>query len=578
MKESNLANSSWGLFQGIVPIQRQEIWKDIAAGVTLAALGIPEVMGYTRIAQTPVVTGLYTLVLPVIVFAVLGSSRHLVVAADSATAAILAGALVYYATPFSPEYVGLTGILALVCAGMIVLARLFRLGFLADFLSRSALMGFLTGVGIQVASDELGSLLGIPKGGHGTVGKLAHTFTNLDQVQAWTMTLGIIVLLVIVILGRVFPRFPGALVAVIGAILASAFLHLDQHGIATIGAIPSGLPRLTLPHADWSLVPRLLATAASCSIVIIAQSAATSRSYALRFNDALDENRDIVGLALANVGAMFTGTFVVNGSPTKTEMVDMAGGRSQIAQLTTSAIILLVLVFLTRPLSFMPAVVLSAVVFLIGVRLIDLNGFRDLFRKRRDEFWIAAATAMTVAFIGVEQGILVAIAISVVDHLRVSYRPPNHLLGFSGSGEVVELPVTSETVALPGLLIYRFDAPLYYANAEFFLKQVLRIVKDANQKIRWLIVRFDSISDIDYSASKMLLNLIQRLHTQGVVTVFSDVDARIERLLKDYGLSSVLGAGNAFAEFNEAVDAFKRLPSLVDSSKDSRKGPTSPTA
>ena len=181
----------------------------------------------------------------------------------------------------------------------------------------------------------------------------------------------------------------------------------------------------TLPHADWSLVPRLLTTAASCSIVIIAQSAATSRSYALRFNDAFDENRDMVGLALANVGAMFTGTFVVNGSPTKTEMVDMAGGRSQVSQLTTAGIILLVLLFLTGPLSLMPAVVLSAVVFLIGVRLIDVAGFRDLYRRRRDAFWIAAITALTVAFVGVEQGILVAIAISVIDHLRVSY-PPAH--------------------------------------------------------------------------------------------------------------------------------------------------------
>jgi high affinity sulfate transporter 1 len=571
MKAQTSTTSRFDLFQGILPIQRQEIWKDVVAGITLAALGIPEVMGYTRIAQTPVVTGLYTLVLPVIVFAVLGSSRHLVVAADSATAAILAGALVSYAVPYSPDYVALTGLLALLCAGVIVLARILRLGFLADFLSRSALMGFLTGVGIQVASDELGSLLGIPKAGHGTVAKLLHTFWNLDHIQWWTALVGLSVFGIIVILGHLAPRFPGALLAVIGAIMVSAVFHLQSHGIETIGSVPSGLPHLALPHGQWTLVPTLLATAVSCTIVIIAQSAATSRSYALRFNDTFDENRDLIGLAVANVAATVTGTFVVNGSPTKTEMVEMADGRSQVAQLTTSAIILLVLLFLTRPLSFMPAVVLSAVVFLIGVRLIDVTGLRDLYRRRRDEFWIATTTAAAVAFVGVEQAILAAIAISVVDHLRISYRPPTRLLKLSDGGTIVAAPISSEAMALPGLLVYRFEAPIYYANANFFMTEVLRLVQATDYPVRWLIVRFDSISDIDYSASKMLLNLIQRLRDLGVNAVFTDVDARIEKLLKSYGLAMALGSERVFVSFGQAVEAFKRLPSAPEASAASKK-------
>jgi len=538
----------------------------MVAGVTLAALGIPEVMGYTKISLTPVVTGMYTLVLPVIVFAILGSSRHLVVAADSATAAILAGVLVAHATPYTQEYVALTGLLALLCAVMLVVARVFRLGFLADFLSRSALLGFLTGVGIQVATGELGSLLGIPKGGHSTVGQLVHTLKNIGHLQVPSTILALIVLALIVVLGRIAPRFPGALVAVIGAIIASSFLDLQRFGINTIGAVPGGLPHITFPHAHWSLVLRLLATAASCTLVIIAQSAATSRSYALRFIDTFDQNRDLIGLAFANAAAAVTGTFVVNGSPTKTEMVDMAGGRSQVAQLTTAAIILLVLLFLTRPLSFMPAVVLSAVVFLIGARLIDVSGFREVYRSRRDEFWIAAITAATVAFVGVEPGILMAIAISVIDHLRVSYRPPTRLLKISPQGSVVEVPVASEEMAFPGMMIYRFNAPLYYANSDFFMQEVLRLVKNTRSQVKWLVVRFDSISDVDFSSSKMLLLVIQQLGKLGVTTVFSDVNRGMRDLLERYGIVAALGPDKVFDDLAAAVKALTSESTLLDGS------------
>jgi high affinity sulfate transporter 1 len=556
MKTNTLSDSRFGLFQGIFPVQRSEIWKDVIAGVTLAALGIPEVMGYTRIAQTPAVTGLYTLVLPVIVFAILGSSRHLVVAADSATAAILAGAVVHYAAPYSREYVALTSFLALLCAGMLAIARVFRLGFLADFLSRSALMGFLTGVGVQVAAGEVGPLLGIPQHGHRTVERLLNTLLDLNRAQRGTALVAVCVLLVIIILGRLAPRFPGALVAVVGAIVVNAALNLQRFGVETIGSIPGGLPHFGL-HVRWSAAPSLLAAAASCSIVIIAQSAATSRSYALRFGDAFSENRDMVGLAAANIAASVTGTFVVNGSPTKTEMVDMAGGHSQIVQLTTSAIILLVLLFLTRPLSYMPEAVLSAVVFLIGLRLVDVTGFRDLYRRRRDEFWIATFTALTVAIVGVEQGILLAVAVSLIDHLRVSYRPPTRLLKVSEAGDVTEFPVSSREMALPGLMIFRFEAPLYYANSEFFRTEVLQLVGTGETRVRWLTVRLGTISDVDYTASKMLLDLIRRLQQRGVTLAFTDVDTRMGTLLQHYGIAQVLGSDKLFANVTTALTGYR---------------------
>jgi sulfate permease, SulP family len=235
------------LLRGVLPIDTNKLASDIVAGVTLAALGIPEVMGYTKIAGTPIVTGLYTLLLPVVAFALLGGSRHLVVAADTATAAILASILVGIAVFGSPEYVGATSVVALVVAGMLLLARVFRLGFLADFLSRSALIGFLTGVGIQVAGGELAGLVGLPKAGHGALQQIVSAISRMGSAHMATTAVSATVLAVIVGVGWLAPRLPGALIAVIGAIAASVAFNFTARGIATIGSIPGGLPSLALP-------------------------------------------------------------------------------------------------------------------------------------------------------------------------------------------------------------------------------------------------------------------------------------------------------------------------------------------
>jgi MFS superfamily sulfate permease-like transporter len=257
-------------------------------------------MGYTKIAQTPVVTGLYTLLLPVIAFAVLGASRHLVVSADSATAAILAATL---AAPGSPTYVGLTSLVALAVAVMLVLAYTFRLAFLADFLSRSALIGLLTGIGVQVAAGELAGLLGIDKPQGGTLKQVISVFGRLGEAHSATLVLSVLVIVVIVLGKRFAPRIPGALIAVIGAIMASATLDFAHHGIGVVGGVPSGLPSLALPVLGWSDSYQVLATAASCFVVILARSAATSRAYALRYNEHSDEDGDLIGLAGANIAA-----------------------------------------------------------------------------------------------------------------------------------------------------------------------------------------------------------------------------------------------------------------------------------
>jgi SulP family sulfate permease len=523
--------------RGVLPIDNNKLVSDILAGVTLAALGIPEVMGYTKIAGTPIVTGLYTLLLPVVAFALLGGSRHLVVAADSATAAILASILVGVAVFGSPEYVSATSLVALVVAAMLLLARVFRLGFLADFLSRSALIGFLTGVGIQVAGGELAGLVGLTKTGHGALQQIVSAISRMGSAHMATAAVSAAVLAVIVGVGRLAPRLPGALIAVTGAIGASVVFNFDARGIATIGSVPGGLPPLALPAVNTNELYLVLTCAASCFLVIVAQSAATSRAYAMRYEEKFFENYDLVGLAAANTAAALTGTFVVNGSPTKTEMVDEAGGRSQVAHLTTAAVVLIVLLFLTRPLSFLPNAVLSAIVFMIGVKLIDVKGMQELFRLQRDEFWIALLTAATVAVFTVMYGIVVAVSLSLIDQIRYAYRPRTRVLVKDDEAHWCAMPAAPDQLAAPGIVVYRFEANLFYANANFFVEEILRLATTAKTPIHGFVLDLTGIDDIDYTAAKMLLQVRGELNKRGVTVVSIGISADAISNLRRYGLA-----------------------------------------
>jgi MFS superfamily sulfate permease-like transporter len=424
--------------------------------------------------------------------------------------------LVTVAALGTPEYVGLTSVVALAVAGMLLLARVFKLGFLADFLSRSALIGFLTGVGVQVAGGELAGLLGLPKEGHGALAQIASVFTRLGSIHLATLGISAAVLAVIVGSARLAPRLPGALIAVVGAIAASASFDFAARGIATIGDVPGGLPSLALPTLHAGELRQVLACAASCFVVIIAQSAATARAYALRYEERFAENLDLVGLAGANVAAAFTGTFVVNGSPTKTEMVDEAGGRSQVAHLTTAVVVLVVVVFLTRPLGFLPNAVLSAIVFMIGVKLIDVKGMRELFRLQRNEFWIALLTTVTVVVFTVMDGIAVAVTLSLIDQVRHTYRPRTRVIVKDAERRWQAVAVVPDKLAGPGVLVYRFEANLFYANASLFMEEILYLVSAAKEPIHTLVLDASGINDVDYTGAKMLLQVRSELTKRGI--------------------------------------------------------------
>jgi len=539
------------VLQGVLPIDRSRVPTDMLAGLTLAALGIPEVLGYAKIAGMPLVTGLYTMLIPMAVFAVLGSSRHLVVAADSATAAILAAALTGLAAAGSERYVRLAGLAALLAGGMLLVARLARLGFLANFLSRTVLVGFLTGVGIQVAAGQLPDMLGVTAAGKQTLPRLLDTVRAIPHAHPADVAVSIGVIVIVVAARRITRRIPGPLIAVIIAIIVSWAVGLASHGVAVVGPVPRGLPSLGLPALGWHDAGALLGAALSMFVVILAQSAATSRAYAGKYEEEFSEATDLVGLGAANVAAAFSGTFVVNGSPTKAQMVDTAGGRSQLS----SAVVLLVLVLLTGPLAYLPDAALAAVVFLIAVELIDVKGMRRILAIRKHEFAVALLTTAAVVALGVEYGIALAVVASIVDHLQHSYSPLNSILVKSPAGHWQPAPVAPGARTEEGLVVYRFGTSLYYANAAKLVDDVATLASHGGP-LRWMVIDCAAIGDVDYTASTVLVKVVEHVHQRHVRLVLSSVLDPVRQQLDRYGICTALGPDAFYDTPGQALEAF----------------------
>ena len=551
------------LLEGLRPLDASQVPRDVVAGITLAALAIPEVMGYATIAGMPVITGLYSIVLPVFVFAVLGSSRHLVVGADSATAAILAAGIGGMASAGSSDYVALAGMAALVTGVFLLIARFAKLGFIADFLSRTVLIGFLTGVGIQVALGQVPDMFGLDKVGSGPLQQLWNVATDLGDASWPTVALSIAII-VVVRGGRLLStRVPWPLLAVAGSIAASAAWDFADEGISTLGSVPGGLPSLSIPAVSWSDIGPLAGVSVSMFVVILAQSAATSRAYAAKYDETVDENTDLVGLGMSNLAAGVTGTFVVNGSPTKTQMVDTAGGRTQVANLSMGLVVVVVLLFLTEPLQYLPNAVLAAVVFLIGLDLVDLLGMRRILAVRRDEFWVATLTAAAVVFVGVLPGILLAIFLSIVVHLRLSYKPHDTLLERGDAGGVRVAALDSRAEFVPGLMVYRFAHSLYYANANQFAQEIAALV-DTDDPPGWLCLEASAVADVDYTGAETIRQVHDQLAQRDVRLVVCDLNDDVRAELERFGTIDLLGPDAVHDTVEDVVAAHRASGATAD--------------
>jgi SulP family sulfate permease len=354
---------------------------------------------------------------------------------------------------------------------------------------------------------------------------------------------------------RINRRIPGLLIAVIIAIVVSWAWDLAGHGVAVVGPVPRGLPSLGLPALGWHDAAALLGVAVSMFVVILAQSATTSRAYAGKYGEPFSEATDLVGLGAANAAAAFSGTFVVNGSPTKTQIVDSAGGRSQLAQLTASAVVLIVLVLLTGPLAYLPDAALAAVVFLIAIELIDLLGMRHILALRKHEFAVALLTMAAVVALGVEYGLVLAIIASIIEHLRHSYRPLNCVLVKSPEGHWQPVPPEPGARTEEGLVAYRFGTSLYYANASRLVDDVVALTGDGGP-LRWLVIDCAAIGDVDYTASAVLVKVVEHAHQRNVRLVFCSVLGPVRQQLDRYGISKALGQDAYFDTPGQALEAF----------------------
>jgi MFS superfamily sulfate permease-like transporter len=442
---------------------------------------------------------------------------------------------------------------------MLAGARVLRLGFLGDFLSASVLIGFLTGVGISVLTGQLPAMLGIAKPSGNWFHQQWHLLTSLPDASLTTVAFAAGTLAVIVAFRLFLPSVPGSIIAVVIAIAVSAAVDAGAHGVALVGSVHGGFPPIGLPKGvTWSDTAHVVGIAFSCFVLIIAQSAATSRSFAMRRGERVDVNRDIVGLSAANLAAGVTGTFVVNGSPTKTQILDEQKGRTQLANITMSAIVLLIVLFASAVLKDMPEAVLAAIVFLIGIDLVDVAGLRRLWRQQRGEFVIAAVTGICVFAVGVEQGILVAVTLSILNLVRRQYRPSDFVVGVDDAGTPTYRTARPGMQSLPGLLVFRYDADLFYANANRFVDEVQELLAQTPVPCRWLVLDASSIDDIDYSAALSLATLIDFVRAHGARFVLAAADSRLVATLDGFDLLAKIGAVNMQPTVADAVIAFRR--------------------
>lgn len=373
------------------------------------------------------------------------------------------------------------------------------------------------------------------------------------------LLISVVVTSFILVARGLVPKWPVPLVIVIGTISASAAFGFGTHGIPLIGPVPGGLPSFGLPDVTWRELLDLLPVAASCFVMILAQSAATARAFASRYGERLEENADLLGLSAANAVAAVSGTFVVNGSPTQTAMADAAGARSQFAQLIFAGIVLLVLLFLTGPLQYLPRCVLASIVFTIAVRMVDIGGLRDIGRESAGELRLALLTAAAVAGIGVEQGILIAIGLSLLRHVNHSYRPHSAVLAPDASGRWEPSPAKPGTETAAGLIVYRFGADLFFANADRFADELRALVDHAPHRVRCVVIDASAITDIDYSAARTLHSLLGDLRGRDITLVIARVNRFLRADLDRHGVTDSLGESQIFTTLHEGLAAAERV-------------------
>ncbi|MGB6457184.1 MAG: SulP family inorganic anion transporter [Streptosporangiaceae bacterium] len=534
---------------------------DALAGLTLVAVALPGQMATARLAGLPAVAGLYAFIAGSLVYALLGTNRHLSIGADSTIAPVLATGVASLAVAGTSGYAAVMAFTALLVGGLLVAAGLFRLGWISEFLSTPVITGVLAGIAVEIIVRQIPVILGVSSGATTTVGRIRQVAGQLSHINGWSVGIAAGVLAIIAASQRVSHRLPGTLLALVLSIVAVRALGLASHGVAILGPVHGGLPHVRLPSVSWSQLRRMPGLVLTVAFVCIAQTAATVRRSGAAAPGASTVNRDLIGIGAGSVAAGLIGAFPVDASPPNTAIVTASGVRSQLANTIAAIAVLAVLLAATGLLTDLPQAMLAAMLVFIATKLFHAGELRAIFRFDRIEFALAAVTLLVVAVVGIEQGLAVALVLSLADRTWRSARPRDAVLGRApGTDHWIPADIGIPTEEVAGVLVYLVYAPWWYGNADYLRLRICHLVDAAPSPVHAIVLNAAGVSDIDYTGLLALRDLVTELGERGVTVAIARASHLVHHDLKHGALLQQLGPDHLFPSVDQAVSAFQRHP------------------
>jgi high affinity sulfate transporter 1 len=533
--------------------QRRWLRADVVAGLVLAAILVPQGMAYADLAGLPPVTGLYTTVGCLIGYAVFGPSRILVLGPDSSVSPMIFAAITpLLAGGSAAKAITLAGMLALIVALIEIGLGVARLGFVADLLSNEVQVGYMNGLAIVIIVGQLPKLFGFSTDASKFGPEVKAFFTGLDQTVGASLAIGLAVLAVLLILPRFTRRLPAVLVAIVGATVVSAVFDLHSHGVSTVGSLPKGLPVPSVPWTKVSDVGPLLVAAVGITLVSLADTIATSSSFGARRGEEINPDQEMIGIGAANLFSSLLQGFAVSTSGSRTAVVEQAGAKSQAASLVGAGVVVTLLLFFNSLLADLPQSALAGVLIAAGLSLMDLRILVRYFRVRRSALWLSLTASLGVIVLGVLQGIVIAIALAVLLFFRRSWHPHGAVLGrvphLESWHSIEQFP---DAAQVEGIVVYRWEAPLFFANATAFRNEVRRLAR--NYHPQWMILQCEAVTDLDVTAARMLEQLDVELNQAGCHMAFVEMRGRLQDLVYRYGLFETLDRDRFYPTIDAAL-------------------------
>ena len=542
--------------------QRRWLAKDVVAGLVLSALLIPQGMAYAELAGLPPITGLYTSVLCLLGYAVFGPSRVLVLGPDSSLGPMIAATVtpLLMAGGDPAKAVALASLLAILVGVIMVVAGFAKFGFIADLLSKPTQIGYMNGLAVTIIVGQLPKLFGFSVDANGLVSEFSAFVSHMaDDANAAAATVGLASLAGILLLQRLLPKVPAVLVAVVLASIAVNAFDLQAHGVKTIGVLPRGFPPFTIPSAAWSDVPPLFVGALAIAVVALADTMSTASSFASRHGERVRGNQEMIGIGAANIGAGLFQGFPVSTSGSRTAVADQAGSRSQVTGVVGAVVITLVLVLIPSLMQYVPQPTLGAIVIAAALSLADIRGTRRLWQQQRVECVLSIVALLGVALLGVLPGILIAVALSILNVFRRVWWPHQAELGrVEGIDGLHDTESYPDAELLPGLVVYRFDAPLIFANSRIFGDEI-RAIAENRPGLKWIVIAAEPVTDVDTTASDMLQALDIWLNERGISLIFAELKDPVREKIERYELTRTIDPDHFFPTIDAAVERYMDL-------------------